>query len=912
MIRQLDLLPPEWPVGALAALAIALVAVWLAVRRGSARLRGRFPTVCLVAFRALAASAAMWGLAQLLARFVVYASPLPLWAVSATAGCAVECALAAVRREYSPLEMRGRLLATLRVMAVVLAAWMFLQPTLVFYTARKIARHVAVLVDVSESMRFPDRQWTAGERLVWATWRSGRDSAVLTNADVHAQTAWERLPETERQAVDAFCETSRVALACSLLDGRPGDTSASFLTRLRERYDVDTFGFGRALYPMSEEDRLAGVTMTGLPRHVAQSIASATDLTGAMESVLKRIPSEQLAGVLLLSDGIHNADTSLLPVTRRLAAQGVIVNSVLIGGTRPPLDIALADVQAPESIFLGDRMRMTVTLHASGAAGKRVNLSLLAGDEVVETREVDIPQDDWSKEIRFTDEPKAQGVVRYAVRVDPLEGELFEANNQWRTDVAVSDDRINVLLVDRSPRWEFRYLRNLFYGRDKSVNLQFWLIEPDRVGGAAPAEWPAASAARPFGDAEAGGWPVDSAAWRAFDVIILGDIGPDVLTLSVQNEIKACVEDRGALLVLIGGPQAMPAGFGVDSPIGGLAPFTVKPSVQGYWQAPESSFRLTLTPSGLGHPVMAQSASVSENEAIWQGLEPFNWRLPIVAKPGSEILALAVSDGEQAEQAPADVRHAAEHLDAVLNYRAQHALITTRQAGRGKVLGLGFDQTWRLRYKVGDTRHHRFWGQVLRWGLGDRLRAGGERFRIGTDRLVYGPDDGIHVVARLLDEAYNGIDRAELEVALLTAEGREVLRSGLAPRENSRGIYEVTLPSPGEAGHYRLEVIRKNGEGMADLPDQVETSVVVTASRRPIELGRVQPDPASLETLAKGTGGKVVGPDGIAALAEAFGEGSGVVREKREYALWCHPLLLLTLGILLVTEWCLRKRAGLA
>ncbi|MBO7655670.1 MAG: hypothetical protein J6U40_12185, partial [Kiritimatiellae bacterium] len=61
MIRQLDLLPPEWPVGALAALAIALVAVWLAVRRGSARLRGRFPTVCLVAFRALAASAAMWG-----------------------------------------------------------------------------------------------------------------------------------------------------------------------------------------------------------------------------------------------------------------------------------------------------------------------------------------------------------------------------------------------------------------------------------------------------------------------------------------------------------------------------------------------------------------------------------------------------------------------------------------------------------------------------------------------------------------------------------------------------------------------------------------------------------------------------------------------------------------------------------
>ena len=912
MVRQLDLLPPEWPIGALAALAVALVAVWLAVRRGSARLQGRFPTPCLVAFRALAAAAAMWGVAQLLARFVAYASPVPLWVVAAVTGCAVECVLAAVRREYAPLGRRGWTLAALRVAVVVLAALMFLQPTLVFYTARKIARHVAVLVDLSASMRFVDRQWTSAERLAWDAWRTGRAMATVTNGVDTAQAHWNNLPKVERESISALCETTRVALAAALLDRPREGADAAFLARLQNRYEVETFGFGRSLVPLPEASRQDGMSMTGFPVHVAESLVSATDLTGALEAVLKRIPSERLAGILLLSDGIHNADTSLLPVTRRLAAQGVVVNSVLVGGSAVPLDVALADVQAPESIFLGDKVRMTVALHASGALGKRVKLSLMTGGETVDSRELEVTREDWSSEVRFTDEPKTNGIVRYTLQVDPLEGELFESNNRWQTDVAVSDDRINVLLVDRSPRWEFRYLRNLFYGRDKSVNLQFWLVDPDRVDDAASAALPTASAARPFGEAEAGGWPADEAAWRAFDVIILGDVGPDVVTAAEQARIKACVEERGALLVLIGGPRAMPAGFASDSPIGELAPFTVTPGVKGYWQAPETSFRLVLTPSGLSHPVMAQSASVSENEAIWQGLEPFDWRLHIVAKPGSEILALAVAEGDSWEQVLTDVRHAAEHLDAVLNYRAQHALITTRQAGRGKVLGLGFDQTWRLRYKVGDTRHHRFWGQVLRWGLGDRLRAGEERFRIGTDRLVYGPDDGIHVVARLLDEAHNGIPQASLETALFAPDGREIMRSGLTPRENSHGIYEVSLAAPGEAGNYRVEVVRKGGAEDSGLPERVETSVVVASARRPIELGRTRPDPATLETLAKGTGGKVVGPDGIGTLEEAFGEGSGVVHEKREYALWCHPLLLLLIGILLTVEWCLRKRAGMA
>ena len=94
--------------------------------------------------------------------------------------------------------------------------------------------------------------------------------------------------------------------------------------------------------------------------------------------------------------------------------------------------------------------------------------------------------------------------------------------------------------------------------------------------------------------------------------------------------------------------------------------------------------------------------------------------------------------------------------------------------------------------------------------------------------------------------------------------------------------------------------------------ERVETSLLVTASRRPIEMGNVRPERDVLDALAKGTGGKVVTPDAIGTLAEIFGEGRRVVQERREYALWNNPYVLILLAFLLTLEWLLRKKGGLA
>jgi hypothetical protein len=305
---------------------------------------------------------------------------------------------------------------------------------------------------------------------------------------------------------------------------------------------------------------------------------------------------------------------------------------------------------------------------------------------------------------------------------------------------------------------------------------------------------------------------------------------------------------------------------------------------------------------------MLQSGSLSENEELWRSLPTFDWRLPVTAKPGAEVLAVAAPEGGEQEKVLTDVRQAVAHLDDVMQYRNRHALIVAQRVGRGKVLGLAFDRTWRLRYRTGDVRHHRFWGQVMRWGLGERLRAGQELFRVGTDRLVYGPEDPINVMARVLGADFSGVADAELEAVLKNSEGREITRTRLAPRAESHGFYEAALPPQGRAGACHLEVVRLDSVAH----ERVETSLLVTASRRPIEMGNVRPTRDVLDALAKGTGGKVVTPDAVQSLAEIFGEGRRVVQERREYALWNNPYVLVLLALLLTLEWLLRKKGGLA
>lgn len=157
-----DLLPALVPTWLLALACGILFCLWMGVRR-SVKPRGFLVRYALAM---PVASATAFLLFQTIARVIWLAGAWPLWVAAALSGGVLELVLLAYERECSVLRAPiRRMLMACRLLAILVALMMLLQPVYVTEQTRRIQRRVAVLLDESASMWRVDTQWRLNEVL---------------------------------------------------------------------------------------------------------------------------------------------------------------------------------------------------------------------------------------------------------------------------------------------------------------------------------------------------------------------------------------------------------------------------------------------------------------------------------------------------------------------------------------------------------------------------------------------------------------------------------------------------------------------------------------------------------------------------------------------------------------------------
>jgi hypothetical protein len=729
-------------------------------------------------------------------------------------------------------------------------------------------------------------------------------------ADAVDEKFYASLPGDAREKIDAAAARPRAEIAQQILTRKQGD-APSLLDQIAMKYTLRHMRFGKKA---AETDRVDG------PEGDA-SFRSRTDLSGALKRIKETYEGDRLAGVVVVSDFRHNGATNPDNEAHAIGVQGAPIVPILTGSSRGTKDAAIISVGSPQSVFLGDRVRVKAEIKADGLRGQQVAVKLLREGAVIHEEKVPVPDNDFRTTLRFSHQPPEKGIFNYTVRVDPVEGELFPNNNEWSFDVAVSDDRTNVLLIDDRPRWEFRYLRNLFDSRDKSVHLQYVLLHPDTLQGAPALPAIPASASRKFGDSEATRLPASPEEWRKFDVIILGDLPPAVLGEDTWKIIRECVDERGAMLVIVAGPAHMPHAF-TNETARSLIPVEYEYSTAEMMLGPEPAYRLMLTAEGRNHPIFEATNSQVDNARIWSEVPVMRWRHAIKGiRKGAEVLAWARpvpvdafgNPVEGSDTAPADSGDLATALTRQRETERQQALMVASQAGLGKVAMLNFDQTWRFRYGVGDTIHHKFWGQLMRWGAGENLASGTEHVRLGTRKLNYETGEKVRVMARLVDESFRPLADAEVGIAVYNEDGQVVLRKNLAFQAQSHGMYETEFESLTEPGAYRIEL---TGAKVDELLAQenvrtVDQKLTILSEGNPVELGEVSVNPELAARVASLSGGVVARPDEAAQVLSLFGEATKEVEETKETKLWDNWMILALAVAAATAEWILRRKGGL-
>ncbi len=718
------------------------------------------------------------------------------------------------------------------------------------------------------------------------------------------QEFYSSLSDEDRAAVDSFAHITREDLARAVLLHRPAPPDASspappdLLQRLQSQYNLRLYVFASQPTEVSPDE------WQNDPKKVQPQGTGETDMTAALEEVKKQVSPEQLAGIVLLTDGQQNTPDRPEAPARELGMSEVPICPIVIGGKEPPRDAAVVSVVAPEVVHAKDTMYVTVELKLDGLKGKTAQVKLMRDDEEtpVDTKDVPIPDAEYRKRIELSDTPKDAGLHTYHVSITPFDGEAFTSNNSYPLTLNVTEELTQLLIIAGRPRWEFRYLKNLFESRDVSVKLQYVLLNPDRIGGTAPLPQVAASASRPREEPQATLLPQSEQEWMKFDVIILGDVSPDALSDADYDALRRFVTDRGGTLVVIAGPDYMPHAF-TDTPLADLLPVEVTPSSSPV-AAPEESYHIALTPEGQDSVIMRQAVDPDENLRIWKSLPPIYWRHPVLdTKPGATVLAYAVPDAG----AGAGVTPQEQQTE---QYQRSHALIALQQVALGNVLMLDFDRTWRMRYQHGDTLHHKFWGQVMRWATAGKLPAGTDLIKLGTDKSRYAPHADVSVRAKLLQPDLSPLANAAAAVNVYQGT-KLVLRRNMTYLAGSPGIYTADLGQL-PAGAYRAELDCPAAVPIlaSENAKTVSTEFAVAGSTS-AELVDLDPDRALLARLADLSGGRTLEPAQSGQLKDVLRANVFTRSKKFEYVLWNSWPFLAIIMIVGASEWLIRRRSGL-
>jgi hypothetical protein len=391
--------------------------------------------------------------------------------------------------------------------------------------------------------------------------------------------------------------------------------------------------------------------------------ATTTNLADGLKGRITDKESERIAAVLI-SDGQHNEGSSPLAAAKMLGNRQIPIYTVGVGSTALPDDLALLQVKTPTSVFYKDRVKGEVVIKDDMPPGRPFTVKVECAGQVVwekrlsteqthlRTVPFDFPVQTLIEKVAGVREKGVEVLnqaLTFRASLSGVDGEKEKTNNDADFSLHAIMQRRKVLILDGRPRWEVRYLRNLF-DRDDQWEVNALVADRGSEG------WTRGK--------NIGQFPADRETLFSYDMIVFGEVPRQLLSKVEEQEwIRDFVAKRGGGMLVIDGRRGHISNYS-GTPLEALFPVD--------WKAETGRpTGLRLTERGSRLAMLQISAEVEKNMDTWAGLQPPHWVAPARALPGSEVL-----------------------IEAVVGERKIPVLVY-RRFGAGKVLFSGFDESWR-------------------------------------------------------------------------------------------------------------------------------------------------------------------------------------------------------------------------
>jgi uncharacterized membrane protein len=639
------------------------------------------------------------------------------------------------------------------------------------------------------------------------------------------------------------------------------------LRKLRENYEVTValHRFSEGVRPLDPEDA------------AAKADGKRSDYGLMMRELFDRYGGERyLRGLVVMGDGAQNgAQPDPLAVAGEWRGK-CPVHTFAFGKTTTSdrqSDIALTDVTIDRSpIPAKGKFEVTAIADAPGFENREVTVRLFIDGKEVPVLIGDREEMGHKQTLRLTtgnelkvtaNAPAESGEIKVTLKIDKLEGELADFNNEISTFATVSKEGVGVLYVDKR-REERAFLLDALASDPR--------IRVDRVtlGGGAPTEG-----------------NLFHLNDRPYDVIIIGDVTSDEVRRAdagAPATIRKLVQEKHVGIMMIGGRRNFANGRWTETELRDVLPV----DLSGGGEINQEVIPLVRTEAGKQHFLLRLADDPRENEKVWEGLKLYGG----AARMG------------KAKEKVAEV---------LLRSAAGDDILVAGEAG-GRTVAFAGDTTYLwVRPPKGDQYHERFWRQLVLW-LAHQEKAESKLWvKADARRVKAGRRLGFS--AGIRGKSGQELKGATFDAKVVGPAPAQVWKT----RDHDEERVTVEPRAPGE---YQL-IVEGQGRDADGQEVRGKETVRFLVSQEDAEMTRRAADYEFMKRLAAAGGGKFHAGDAeelARYLREIPLQPMGGLRPKPD--LWPDwrragpsafpPAFLIVFVALVSLEWFIRRRWGMA
>ncbi|KAA3619406.1 MAG: VWA domain-containing protein [Calditrichaeota bacterium] len=580
-----------------------------------------------------------------------------------------------------------------------------------------------------------------------------------------------------------------------------------------------------------------------------------TDLTFALEQTISLFRDENLAAVLLLSDGASNLGDDPSQMGDKIPAP---VFPVILGNTTSPKDSWLKDIITNEIAFADTRIPVEIYVRSQGFAQQKSKVRIKQGHQVFAEQEIVLPGDGLEKQLVLYLTPEQQGKQKFIVELDTSKAEITDQNNSRSFYLNVLKSKLKVLLLAAAPSPDLAFIKQALQKNENFSLQQTIAINSKKI----------------TGDPLPKGQQLEE-----IDCIIGINLAIRSPHPDIEPWLKNAVMNHAKPLFFFAGPVEAAQNLWGYKDILFLAQ---RPQI-----TKEKQIQVELSDSGILHPIFKIDDSANNLKSQVAELPPVFTNLhSIQFQPNATVLAYSA-------------------VGRALNKPGNQTgmpIISVGKLDNKRVIAVFGNSLWRwnLLMQRNDGKnvfYTNFIQNSVRW-LASRdenkvlkVQPAGDIFRSGQ-QIEFG--------AQAYYDNYRVRENLQISLNITGAQSGDYLFT-----EKGNGLYKC-VPGLLSAGDYSY-VSQATDRGKVVSADSGKFSVIPFQW----ELQKTQANAEIARRLASSSGGKMISPDSLSNWIAGLQLAAEIKREKLEVKVWHHWIAFLMIIVFLSLEWLLRKQKGM-